>query len=109
MLCSELELGLSSDHHGIIELDAKARTRRLTASYLQVPDVVLDIAITPNRGDCLSILGLAREVAALFDSRLQPAEVKPVKAPHGCQRRGTSRSTLKSTHLSCVHVMYALP
>src|SRR5262249_1203343 len=63
MLCSELELGLSADHQGIVELDPEAKPGGPLQDYLQLPDVVLDIAITPNRGDCLSILGLAREIA----------------------------------------------
>jgi phenylalanyl-tRNA synthetase beta chain len=88
MLCSELELGLSSDHQGIIELDAEARPGDSLQGYLQVPDVVLDIAITPNRGDCLSIRGLAREIAALFDSRLQPPRLNPVMASPGAANPG---------------------
>jgi phenylalanyl-tRNA synthetase beta chain len=72
MLCSELELGMSKDHEGILELAADAAIGEPLANYLQLPDTVLDIAITPNRGDCLSILGLAREIAALFDLRLKP-------------------------------------
>jgi len=80
MLCSELELGLSADHQGIIELDSAAKIGNPLEGYLQVPDVVLDIAITANRGDCLSILGLAREIAALFRSKLKRPRFKPVKA-----------------------------
>ncbi len=79
MLCSELELGLSAGHEGIVELDADAKSGDPLQSYLQIPDVVLDIAITPNRGDCLSILGLAREVAALFQATLKLPRFKPVK------------------------------
>ena len=83
MLCSELELGLSADHQGIVELDSAAKPGDPVQGYLQVPDVVLDIAITANRGDCLSILGLAREIAALFQSKLKLPRFKPVKAPPG--------------------------
>jgi phenylalanyl-tRNA synthetase beta chain len=79
MLCSERELGLSDDHQGIVELDSEAKLGEPLQNYLQIPDVVLDIAITPNRGDCLSILGLAREVAALFEAKLQAPKFKPVK------------------------------
>jgi phenylalanyl-tRNA synthetase beta chain len=79
MLCSELELGLSANHQGIIELDSEGRPGEPLANYLRLPDVVLDIAITPNRGDCLSILGLAREVAALFDAKLRLPKFKPLK------------------------------
>jgi phenylalanyl-tRNA synthetase beta chain len=79
MLCSELELGLSSDHQGIVELDSEAMPGEPLQSYLHLPDVVLDIAITANRGDCLSILGLAREVAALFEAKLHLPRFKAVK------------------------------
>jgi phenylalanyl-tRNA synthetase beta chain len=79
MLCSELELGLSADHQGIIELDSEGQPGEPLANNLHLPDVVLDIAITPNRGDCLSILGLAREVAALFGAKLRPPRLKPLK------------------------------
>jgi phenylalanyl-tRNA synthetase beta chain len=80
MLCSELELGLSTDHQGILELPADAPTGQDLASYLQMADTVLDIAITPNRGDCLSILGLAREIAALFGVNLQSPRLRANKA-----------------------------
>jgi phenylalanyl-tRNA synthetase beta chain len=83
MLCSELELGLSADHQGIIELDSEAKPGDPLAGYLQVPDIVLDIAITPNRGDCLSVLGLAREISALFHSKLSVPKFRATTAPTG--------------------------
>ena len=64
MLCSGRELGLSEDHSGILELEPDAPLGGDLAGYLELDETVFDIAITPNRGDCLSILGLAREVAA---------------------------------------------
>jgi len=70
MLCSERELGISDDHAGILALPADAPLGADFAEYIGAEDTVLDIAITPNRGDCLSILGLAREVAALFGAPL---------------------------------------
>ncbi len=70
MLCSERELGLSTEHAGILELPADAPLGIDLASYLAMDDTVLDVEITPNRGDCLSIIGLAREVAALFGAKL---------------------------------------
>ncbi|MGD0288075.1 MAG: phenylalanine--tRNA ligase subunit beta [Candidatus Binataceae bacterium] len=81
MLCSELELGLSGDHQGILELPSDAPAGQELTDYLRLADTVLDIAITPNRGDCLSILGLAREIAALFAVRLQPPRPQALKAP----------------------------
>jgi phenylalanyl-tRNA synthetase beta chain len=81
MLCSELELGLSKEHTGILELPADAPAGADLAGYLAMADTVLDIAITPNRGDCLSILGLAREIAALFDLRMKPPRIRPPRPP----------------------------
>ena len=62
MVCSERELGLSDEHEGILVLDDDAPLGRPLADYLG--DVIFDFAITPNRPDLLSILGLAREAAA---------------------------------------------
>ncbi|HVB78770.1 MAG TPA: phenylalanine--tRNA ligase subunit beta [Candidatus Binataceae bacterium] len=86
MLCSERELGFSDDHAGILALPGDAPLGVELASYLRSEDAVLDIAITPNRGDCLSILGLAREVAALFGLKLkQPAVRSAMLKPRGRQ------------------------
>jgi phenylalanyl-tRNA synthetase beta chain len=84
MLCSERELGFSEDHAGIVALPDDAPIGVELASYLRSDDTVLDVAITPNRGDCLSILGLAREVAALFGLKLkQPAIKSAMLKPRG--------------------------
>ena len=66
MVCSPLELGLSDDHEGILVLDDDAPIGVPLVEY--IGDAVLDVEVTPNRPDCLSILGIAREVAALTDS-----------------------------------------
>ena len=63
MVCSALELGLSGDHEGILVLDDDAPVGVPMVDYLG--DAVLDIEVTPNRPDCLSVLGVAHEVAAL--------------------------------------------
>ena len=63
MVCSERELGLSDEHEGILVLDDDAPLGRPLADYLG--DVIFDFSITPNRPDLLSVLGLAREAAAL--------------------------------------------
>ncbi len=63
MVCSALELGMGDDHDGILVLDADAPVGVPLADYLG--DAVLDVEVTPNRPDCLSILGIAHEVAAL--------------------------------------------
>ena len=64
MLCSEQELDLSTDHAGILVLPKDAPIGTSVHSYLGLDDWVMEIGVTPNRGDCLSVLGLAREVAA---------------------------------------------
>ena len=63
MVCSEVELGLGEDHTGILVLDEAAPVGTPLADYLG--DAILDIELTPNRPDCLSMLGVAHEVAAL--------------------------------------------
>jgi phenylalanyl-tRNA synthetase beta chain len=79
MLCSERELSLSTEHAGIIELPADAPLGCDLAGYLAMDDTVLEVEITPNRGDCLSIIGLAREVAALFGAKLTIPRARPPK------------------------------
>ena len=69
MVCSEKELGLSDEHEGIIELDTDAAPGTPLSDVLG--DVVLDAELTPNRPDCLGILGIAREVAVLTGQELR--------------------------------------
>ncbi len=69
-LCSEAELGLSQDHSGLLILPADAELGQALFPFLGLRDTILDVAITPNRGDCLSVLGLAREIAALTGAPL---------------------------------------
>ena len=85
MLCSETELGIGTDASGILILPADAPIGQRLSEILGTEDTVLDIAVTPNRGDCLSILGIAREVAALTGQHLRRPhvpvrEVQPVTA-----------------------------
>ncbi len=68
MVCSPLELGLGEDHDGILVLDDDAPTGAALADYLG--DAILDVEVTPNRPDCLSLLGIAHEVAALTGERV---------------------------------------
>ena len=68
MVCSAMELGIGDDHHGILVLDDGAAPGTPLIDYLG--DSVLDLDVTPNRPDCLSILGVAHEVAALTGARV---------------------------------------
>lgn len=67
MNCSARELGLSADHGGIMILPEDAPIGMSFAQYLGTSDTVLDCEITPNRADCLSMIGIAREVGAIYD------------------------------------------
>lgn len=96
MLCSASELGLTDTSEGILELDDDASLGVDFREYLFLDDQVLDIDLTPNRADCLSVRGIAREVAALTGlSSVAPSVVmiKPsidekksiqLQAPAGC-------------------------
>ena len=66
MLCSAQELGLGEDHSGILHLDGTADLGRDVREVLGLDDVILDLEITPNRPDAMSIVGVARELAAHF-------------------------------------------
>ncbi len=66
MNCSERELGLSQDHGGIMILPEGTPTGMPFADYIHTTDTILDLEITPNRPDCLSVVGMAREVGAMY-------------------------------------------
>jgi phenylalanyl-tRNA synthetase beta chain len=72
MLCSEAELGLSASAEGIMILPQEAPLGIPLADALNTRDHLLEISVTPNRGDCLSIIGVARECAALLGTALHP-------------------------------------
>lgn len=76
MICSEKELGLSDNHEGIMVLDEKLEAGTPLADALGLNDVILDVAVTPNRADALSHIGIARELSALFNRKVTYPEVK---------------------------------
>jgi phenylalanyl-tRNA synthetase beta chain len=71
MICSARELGLGEDHSGILVLDPAATVGAKLTDVLQAGETILDVEITPNRGDWVSMLGMAREVRALFGGPLR--------------------------------------
>jgi phenylalanyl-tRNA synthetase beta chain len=75
MLCSEEELGIGPDRSGIMILPSGFTLGQDLTDALDLRDVVLDIAITPNRSDCLSVIGVAREIAALTGKKLRAPEI----------------------------------
>lgn len=76
MLCAAEELGLPPADDGILILDRGAPLGERLIAHLGIEDVVLEIAVTPNRGDCLSILGIARDLAALTGGRLRRRAIR---------------------------------
>ncbi len=90
MLCSSRELQLGDDHSGIIDLSPEAVTGQSAAEALGLGDAVIEIKVTPNRGDCLGVHGIARDLAAAGLGTL-----KPVKAD---RIAGSYASPIKWTH-----------
>jgi len=87
MLCSAKELGIDADASGLLELPAGAPIGQPLASYLGLPDASFELKLTPNRPDCLGLVGLAHDVAALFGSTVkQPTHA--TAAVTGQARRG---------------------
>jgi len=80
MLCSAAELGLAEEAEGLLELDSGLRPGTSLAQALQLPDSVIEIDLTPNRGDCLGVGGIAREVSALSGLRVRAPALGVVAA-----------------------------
>ncbi len=86
MLCSARELGLSEDHGGLLALPDDAPVGTDIRDYLDLDDTLITLKLTPNRADCLSLAGIAREVAALTGVPSVLPDVEPVPATIGDAR-----------------------
>ena len=82
MLCSEKELGLSENHDGIMELVPDAPLGTDLRELLRLNDLSIEVDLTPNRADCLSIAGLAREVGVLNEAPVKGPEIPSIEAVH---------------------------
>ena len=82
MLCSAAELGLGDDHDGIIELPSALTKGAALRDQLNLDDISIDVDLTPNRGDCLGIKGLAREVGLLNNLSVNVPPIAAVAATH---------------------------
>ena len=82
MLCSASELQISEENDGLMELPGDAPVGQDIRAYLDLDDASIEVDLTPNRGDCLSLAGLAREVGALYDAPVSRPEVAAVAASH---------------------------
>lgn len=80
MICSENELLISNDHSGIMVLDNSVKEGTPISDVLGLNDVILDIAITPNRPDALSHIGVARDLSALFNLELKIPSIKLIES-----------------------------
>ncbi len=78
MLLSEREMGLSDEHTGIVELPGDAAIGERAVDVMGLSDPVFDVAVTPNRGDCLGVRGIARDLASSGLGRLKPLDAQPV-------------------------------
>jgi phenylalanyl-tRNA synthetase beta chain len=100
MICSEKELSLGEDEEGVMILPSDLKLGQSLTSALELEDHILDLDLTPNRPDCLCILGVAREVAALCGSQLRRPQIQlhevsrmakdsvtvEIEDPEGCPR-----------------------
>ncbi len=97
MLCSAKELGLTETSEGIVELPADAPVGQDLRAYMQLDDELLELNVTPNRGDAMSVLGIAREVGALARTAVRIPAANPtttltdtfpakLSAPEGCSK-----------------------
>jgi phenylalanyl-tRNA synthetase beta chain len=82
MLCSERELGLGEGHEGILELPASLPIGQELRAALDLEDTVLEVNATPNRGDCMSVFGIARDYAAAHDRRYLKCTAAAVPPAH---------------------------
>jgi phenylalanyl-tRNA synthetase beta chain len=78
MCCSEKELGLAEDADGLMILPEAAPTGEEIGDYLGFEEATLDLSITPNRGDCMSVRGIARELAAIYGTELKAVDMPEV-------------------------------
>ncbi|WP_131111668.1 phenylalanine--tRNA ligase subunit beta [Sulfuricystis thermophila] len=87
MLCSKRELGLADDHGGLMVLPEAAPIGEDLREYLNLDDTLITLKLTPNRADCLSLVGIAREVAALTGAPLSLPVSEPIAPVHDERRR----------------------
>ncbi|MBU0504725.1 phenylalanine--tRNA ligase subunit beta, partial [bacterium] len=98
MLCSEKELGLSDASEGIMELDTEASAGCLLVDALHLDDTILEVNITPNRGDALSHWGVAKDIAALTSLTVVSERVVPKDVSLHQENSDAFLTTLQLTH-----------
>lgn len=86
MLCSTQELGITDEADGLMELPASFTVGEDLRQAMSLDDSIIEVSLTPNRGDCLSILGIARDVAVFCDVPFKPLEMRTVNVKSDQQR-----------------------
>jgi phenylalanyl-tRNA synthetase beta chain len=105
MLCSEKELGLADESAGILILPHTAPVGKNIVEYLGLDDIVLDIEVLPNRPDCLSVLGVAREFGAILKRPLKEPRIETLKK----QSTSKNRTAVNvKDHVACPRYMAVL-
>jgi len=84
MMVSAREMGISDEHDGIIELAADTKLGQPFAPLMGLDDPMIEIAVTPNRADCLGVRGIARDLAAALIGKLKEDRLQPVKGEFPC-------------------------
>ncbi|MEO6199061.1 MAG: phenylalanine--tRNA ligase subunit beta [Sphingomicrobium sp.] len=84
MMCSVRELELGDDHEGIIELPGDAPVGMDYSAYAGLDDVIFDVAVTPNRQDCMGVRGIARDLAAAGAGTLRPLNIPEIGGEFNC-------------------------
>jgi len=97
MMCSAQELLLGEDEGGIIEVDPKAPVGESYAKWIGLDEILIEVDITPNRGDCLGVYGVARDLAVTGIGKLKPLKSEIVKGSFPCP------ITLKVDSEACPH------
>ena len=81
MMCSEEELGLAEKKvDGLMDLPADASIGQDINTYLDLDDNIIEVDLTPNRADCLSVFGIAREVSALTKASFKDIDIKTIES-----------------------------
>jgi phenylalanyl-tRNA synthetase beta chain len=91
MICSEYELGLGDDAEGILILDEQAKVGSSLADYLGLADTIFEIGLTPNRPDCMSHVGVAREIGALLGKKVRMPTVRLKESAERTDRAASVR------------------
>lgn len=102
MLCSETELGIADEADGLMLLPNDAPVGESIRDYLNLDDMTFDVDLTPNRGDCLSLQGIAREVGVLNSLNVTKVNTKKITAMHKDLLNVTIKAQQACPHYSCL-------